>query len=138
MTTTFPYISFPGNAAEVFSYYQSIFGGELTVMTYGDLLDNGAEFPFDAPRDAVAHGTLVGTFNLTGGDDFSKDSSSIARGDISFMIDAADTDEAKQLIDALTADGGKVTMPFDQAPWGGYFGQCEDKYAIAWNVSVDG
>ena len=51
---------------------------------------------------------------------------------------AADTDEAKQLIDALTADGGKVTMPFDQAPWGGYFGQCEDKYAIAWNVSVDG
>lgn len=133
---TFPYISFHGNAAEMLRYYQSIFGGELDIMTYGDQQDNGAQFPFEAPRDAVAHATLTGPFNLTGGDDLADNSGQLNRGDLSFVIEADSVEEGTRIIEALTADGGKVTMQFAQAPWGDHYGQCEDKYGMARHISV--
>ncbi|AWB83762.1 VOC family protein [Corynebacterium liangguodongii] len=136
MPATYPYISFHGNAAEMFTYYHSIFGGELEVLTYGDQLDNGAEFPFPAPREAVAHGKLTGTFNLTGSDDLSDNSGALNRGDCSFVYEADDVEEGRRIIDALTKDGGRVTMPFERAPWGDHYGQCEDAYGMAWHISA--
>ena len=56
---TTPYISFPGNARDVFEYYHSVFGGDLEMLTYGEQLDNGVEFPFDPPRDAVSYTHLT-------------------------------------------------------------------------------
>ena len=136
MTATYPYISFHGNAAEMFAYYHSIFGGELEVLTYGDQLDNGAEFPFPAPREAVAHGKLTGTFNLTGGDDLSDSSGKLNRGDCSFVYEADSVEEGTRVIEALTGNGGRVTMPFERAPWGDYYGQCEDAYGMVWHISA--
>ncbi|MDY5785097.1 VOC family protein [Corynebacterium sp.] len=136
MARTLPYISFHGNAAEMLNYYHSVFGGELNVLTYGEQMDNGAEFPFEAPRDAVAHGTLTGVFNLSGGDDLEDSSGSLNRGDLSFVLEVDSPEEGEMYIAALAADGGQVTMPFTQAPWGDHYGQVEDKYGMAWHVST--
>ncbi|MCT1444476.1 VOC family protein [Corynebacterium sanguinis] len=136
MAQTVPYLSFHGNATEMFGYYHSIFGGELKIMTYGEQMNNGAEFPFEAPRDAVAHGTLTGVFNLAGGDDLEDNSGVLNRGDFSFVVEVDSVDEGNRIIEALTRDGGRVTMPFMQAPWGDHYGQCEDKYGMAWHVST--
>ncbi|SDL63719.1 PhnB protein [Corynebacterium mycetoides] len=133
---TFPYISFHGNAAEMLRYYQSIFGGELELMTYGDQMVNGAEFPFEAPREAVAHGKLTGVFNLTGGDDIQDPSGVLDCGAFSFVVEVDSVEEGTRIVGELTADGGAVTMPFQQAPWGDYYGQCEDKYGMAWHIST--
>ena len=136
MASAVPYISFHGNAAEMMNYYQSVFGGELNVLTYGDQMDNGAQFPFEAPREAVAHATLTGPFNLAGGDDLQDNSGELNRGDLSFVIEVDTPEEGEEIIAKLTADGGKVTMPFAQAPWGDHYGQLEDKYGMAWHVST--
>jgi len=32
-----PYLMFDGNCREALEFYQAIFGGELNVMTYGDM-----------------------------------------------------------------------------------------------------
>lgn len=45
-------------------------------------------------------------------------------------------EEGEQLIEKLTRGGGKVTMPFAQAPWGAHFGVVEDKFGLAWNIST--
>ena len=37
-----PYISFDGNAREALEFYQPVFGGELSVMTFGDMGIAGA------------------------------------------------------------------------------------------------
>ena len=42
---TTAYVSFPGNAREMLEYYHSVFGGELEILTYGEQLDNGVQFP---------------------------------------------------------------------------------------------
>lgn len=50
---TTAYVSFPGNGREMLEYYHSVFGGELEILTYGDQLDNGVQFPFDPPRGGL-------------------------------------------------------------------------------------
>lgn len=117
-------------------FRNTFFGGELDIITYGEQLDRGAQFPFDPPRDAVAHGTLTGPFTLGGGDDLQNNSSTLDRGVFGFTAEVGSVEEGEQLIEKLTRGGGKVTMPFAQAPWGAHFGVVEDKFGLAWNVST--
>jgi PhnB protein len=36
------------------------------------------------------------------------------------------------------ADGGTVTMPLEQAPWGDWFGQLTDRFGVDWMVNISG
>ncbi|MGI8691908.1 MAG: VOC family protein, partial [Geodermatophilaceae bacterium] len=48
-----PYISFAGNARQAMEFYKDVFGGTLTLNTYGEF---GAQ---DAPEaDKIMHGML--------------------------------------------------------------------------------
>ena len=67
MPTLSTYIAFPGNAREAFEHYRDVFGGELTLVTYGD--GDLGEMTFTPDPASVAHAILVlpgGT--ITGGD----------------------------------------------------------------------
>ena len=108
----------------------------LDIITYGEQLDRGAQFPFDPPRDAVAHGTLTGPFTLGGGDDLQHSAEKLERGVFGFTAEVESPEEGEQLIEKLTRGGGKVTMPFAKAPWGAHFGVVEDKFGLAWNIST--
>ncbi len=130
------YVSFPGNAREALEFYHEVFGGELDIITYGEQLDRGAQFPFDPPRDAVAHGTLTGPFTFGGGDDLQNNADVLDRGVFGFTADVDSVEEGEQLIEKFTRGGGKVTMPFAQAPWGAHFGVVEDKFGLAWNITT--
>lgn len=33
-------------------------------------------------------------------------------------------------------EGGQVTMPLANAPWGPYFGMCVDRFGVQWMVSL--
>ena len=134
--STSAYISFPGIAAEAFNFYHSVFGGELHVITYGEQIDAGVEFPFDAPREAVANGVLSGPFSLTGGDDLQRSSEKLNPGDVNFTAEVSSPAEGEDLIQKLTADGGQVHMPFEVAPWGDHFGVVEDRFGVLWNVTT--
>lgn len=126
-----PYISFPGNAAEVFRFYHEIFGGELEVMTYGEMPMEG--LPFDPPADAVAHATLSsGTLHLAGGDAMGPDAPGLASDVYSFMLQLDSAAEAEELIGRFTAAGGEVSMPFEKAPWGDHYGQVTDRFGVLW------
>lgn len=126
-----PYISFPGNAAEVFRFYHGIFGGELEVTTYGEMPMEG--LPFDPPADAVAHATLnSGTVSLAGGDAMGPDSPGLASDVYSFMLQFDSVAEAEEIIGRFTAAGGEVSMPFGKAPWGDHYGQVTDRFGVLW------
>ncbi len=60
-----PYISFPGNAREAMDFYRSVFGGSVTLNTFGEF------GPPDSPEaDKIMHGQLEtdGGFTLMGAD----------------------------------------------------------------------
>ena len=62
-----PYVSFSGNAREAMEFYQSVFGGNLDVSTFGDFQMPG----IDADEaDKVMHSqlTTTGGFTLMGSD----------------------------------------------------------------------
>lgn len=65
-----PYLSFSGNARDAMEFYREVFGGDLTVRTYGDF------------------------------------------------------------------GQGSVAVPLEQQMWGDLFGQCTDRYGIAWMVNI--
>ena len=54
----------------------------------------------------------------------------------SISISADSKEEADKLFAALS-EGGKITMPMEDAFWGNYFGMLTDKFGIQWMVSYN-
>ena len=133
MLTLNPYLNFPGRAREAMEFYQEVFGGELTVDTFGSF--GGTDDPADA--DLVMHAQLETPqgFTLMAADTPSSMSHHAATG-FSVSIRGDDEPAARRFWDALSTDGN-VTMPLGDAPWGGLFGMLTDRFGISWLVSVD-
>lgn len=135
-TTSTPYISFPGNAAEAFPYYAGLFGGELEILTY-DEMPSMEGFPFTPPPGAVAHGTMTSpAFTLAGGDGMGDDLPVLANDVYSFLLTFDAEDEARGFLATVLEDGGQTAMPFERAPWGDLYGQVKDKFGIRWDLNV--
>ncbi|SDT20180.1 VOC family protein [Microlunatus soli] len=130
-TSLDPYLSFGDNAREAMEFYQGVFGGELTVSTFGDfqLSDNPAD------TDKVMHSQLVspGGLTLMGADTPTGMPGGQSNGTLS--LSGPDEAELRGFWDKLS-DGGEVTMPLEPAPWGDIFGMCTDKYGVSWMVDI--
>lgn len=137
MTTRLnPYISFRDNARDAINFYESVFGGELTISTFGDY--QASQDPAEA--DKVMHSQLNTPNGLTlmaadtpNGMDFNPGNNI----SVSLSGESSDEAELRGYWDKL-ADGGTVTMPLESAPWGDTFGMCVDKFGIAWLVNIAG
>ncbi|BCW45472.1 VOC family protein [Arthrobacter sp. StoSoilB5] len=137
MTTRLnPYISFRDNARDAINFYESVFGGELTLSTFGEY--QASEDPAEAEK--VMHSMLVTPNGLTlmaadtpNGMDYNPGNNM----SVSLSGQSEDEAELRGYWDKL-ADGGTVTMPLESAPWGDTFGMCVDKFGIAWLVNIAG
>jgi PhnB protein len=115
-------------------FYQSVFGGELTVSTFAEL--HASEDP--AEQDKIMHSMLVTDNGLTlmGAD--TPNSMEFTRGtNYSVSLSGDDEAELRGYWDKL-ADGATVTMPLNAAPWGDTFGMCTDKFGVSWLVNISG
>ena len=127
-----PYLSFRDNAKEAMAFYQSVFGGELTMSSFGEY--NASEDATE--QDKIMHAMLQ-TDNgmvLMGADtpnsmDYSPGSS------ISVSLSGSEEAELRGYFDKL-AEGGTVTVPMEKSPWGDIFGMCTDKFGTDWLVNV--
>lgn len=131
-----PYISFRDNAREAITFYESVFGGELNISTFGDY--QASQDPAEA--DKVMHGMLVSPNGLTLMAADTPNGMEYNPGNnisVSLSGEASDDAELRGYWDKLV-DGGTVTMPLESAPWGDVFGMCVDKFGIAWLVNIAG
>lgn len=129
-----PYLSFRDNAREALNFYQSVFGGDLRVSTFGDY--QASEDP--AESDKIMHGMLTTPQGLVlmGAD--TPNSMEYREGSsISISLSGEDEAELRGYYDKLSADGGSVTVPMEKSPWGDVFGMCTDRYGIGWLVNVN-
>jgi PhnB protein len=132
-----PYVSFQDDAAEAMAFYQSVFGGELNVMTFGDV--GMSDDPTQAGKVMHAQLTAPGGLTLMASDTPpGMDYTPGAR--ISVSLSGGPEDEAtlRGHFDALSADGGSVALPLEKAPWGDHFGMCLDKHGVQWMVNIAG
>lgn len=131
------YLTFPGNAAEVFEHWAKVFDGDLTLLKYGEVPTG--EFPFEPDPDAVAHAQLIITGGvITGGDAMPGDPELPLRDTAySLLYSLTAPEEARELIQRLVDGGGHVGMPFEEAPWGGFYGQVIDRFGVMWAFDVE-
>jgi PhnB protein len=130
------YITFNGNTEEVFNFYKSALGGEITsIQRFGDS-PHGAQMS-DADKKKIMHIALEAPngIKLMGNDflDFMGDSFK-AGNNFSLSIHPDSEESADKFFNSLSA-GGSVTVPMSKAPWGDYFGMFTDKFGIKWMIN---
>ena len=54
-----------------------------------------------------------------------------------FSLSGDDDAGLRRYWDALS-EGGTVTLPLEQAPWGDSFGQLTDRFGVNWMVNIAG
>lgn len=131
-----PYLHFNGNARDAMEFYRSVFGGTLTMSTFGEF--GMAQDPGE--QDKIMHGQLEtdSGFTLMGADVPNRMGySPPAAFAVSLSSDSEGEAELRGYWDKLS-DGGTVSMPLDKAPWGDIFGMCDDRYGISWLVNIAG
>lgn len=135
-TSLATYIALPGNTAEAFEHWHEVFGGELDLMRYADFPMEG--MPFEPDPQAVAHVTLsLPGGELAGGDAVDDRDYPIRDTAHSLLYTVETPDAARDLIGKLVAGGGSETMPFERAPWGGWYGQVFDRFGVMWAFSTE-
>lgn len=127
-----PYLNFNGNARQAIAFYQGVFGGKVTMSTFGDF--QMAEDPADANK--IMHSTLEAENGIVF---MASDtpSSMVYRPGAAMSMSLSGTDEAKLrgYWDKLS-EGATIQLRLDQAPWGDTFGMLTDKFGVDWLVNI--
>ncbi|MCC8907205.1 VOC family protein [Curtobacterium sp. GD1] len=130
-----PYIGLRDQARDALDFYHGVFGGELTVNTFGEA--GMAQDPADA--DKVMHGQLEGENGLLL---MASDAPTGMEGpdvsNISVSLSGDDEDALTRYWNGL-ADGAKTIIePLTNAPWGDTFGMVTDRFGVTWLVNISG
>jgi PhnB protein len=128
-----PYISFADNAREAMEFYQSVFGGNLTISTFGE---------FGSPDATIADNVMHAMLETPDGYTLmaSDTPPGMARhpgDDITISLSGDDADQLRGYWEKLSA-GGTVSIALEKQMWGDEFGQCTDQFGISWLVNIAG
>jgi PhnB protein len=128
-----PYISFNGTARQAMEFYQSVFGGDLSVHTFGEY---GA--PGTPEADRIMHGMLESPngFTLMGAD-MPPGMEFDPGNNMAVSLSGEDAEELRGYWGKLS-QGGTVSVPLEKQMWGDEFGMCEDQFGITWMVNIAG
>jgi PhnB protein len=142
--TTTTHLNFRGTARQALEFYASVFGGEVTLATYGDF-----GMPAGVPgADKIVFGKLVSAdgirllaYDIPGHDD--ADAASTAGTtrrengatltDRTFFqsLQADSLDELTRYWTAL-AEGAEIIEPLAASAWSPGFGMLTDRFGVTW------
>jgi PhnB protein len=125
-----PYLSFNGNAREAMEFYHSVFGGELTVNTFGE---------FGTPDPGIADKVMHAMLATDAG--YTIMASDLAPGmefhpGNTITVSLSGDDSALRGYFEKLAEGGTITMPLEKQMWGDEFGQVTDRFGVPWMVNI--
>jgi PhnB protein len=127
-----PYISFRDNARQAMEFYRDVFGGNLSVNTFGE--SGGAQGTPEA--DKIMHAQLETDRGFTlMASDTPAEMPYDPGNNISISLSGDDADDLRGYW-AKLSDGGTVTMPLEKQMWGDEFGMCQDRFGIPWMVNI--
>src|SRR5690606_27892934 len=125
-----PYLFFDGSCREAMEFYHRIFGGNLEMLTYGQI---DANCP-DSKKDSIMHANLMGgEVEFFAGD--AMDSSPLGTGKISMTLHGTDEEKLKDMFEKLS-EGGQIKTPVKKQVWGDLYGDLIDKYDVTWMVNI--
>jgi PhnB protein len=127
-----PYLSFGSTAREAMEFYQQVFGGELTVSTFGEFGmsdDSGAaNLIMHAQLETPSGFTLMAS-DTPPGMERTEGSS------ITVSLSGDDADDLRGYFEKL-AEGGTVTMALEKQMWGDEYGALTDRFGVPWMANI--
>jgi PhnB protein len=126
-----PYIGFDDNARQALEFYKEVFGGTLTLSTFGEF---GA--PDSADAEKIMHGQLEteAGYTLMAADTPSGMERSVG-DNITVSLSGDDAENLRSYFSKLS-ESGTVTVPLEKQMWGDEFGMCLDRFGIPWMVNI--
>ena len=126
-----PYLTFNGNCAEAFRFYEKVLGGKIAaIMTFADT-PMADQMPPEG-RGKIAHARLAVGDSVLMGSDCMPGSYEPMKG-VSVTLNIADPAEAERVFAGLS-EKGTVTMPIAETFWAQRFGMLTDKFGTPWMV----
>ncbi|GAA3668396.1 VOC family protein [Nonomuraea antimicrobica] len=127
------HLNFRGDARAALTFYQSVFGGDVAVVTYKDA--GNVQDPSDADhvmwgQVAAASGFAVMAYDVPARQPWHPGENAFF---VSLRGDAAD--EVTAYWERLS-DGAAVLRPLGPAPWAPLYGMLKDRYGVVWVVDV--
>lgn len=137
------YIFFTGNCQEAMELYKSIFGGELSVMSWDQMPPEGGQTDVDMTgmksaeemKGKVMHASLTGGIARLMGADTPRPE--LGTGKISLSLSGADEAKLTDIFNKLS-EGGQVVDSLKKQFWGDTFGVVTDKFGVDWMVNING
>ncbi|NUP53725.1 MAG: VOC family protein [Catenulispora sp.] len=140
------HLNFHGQARQALEFYQSVFGGQVTVATYGDF-----GMPPTSPDAAkVVFGQVIGddgfrvmAYDVPGADAPSgpapttrRENGTTVTTDRFFLSVRGDgAEQVGALWEKLVA-GATIIEPFGPAAWAPAFGMLTDRFGVTWILDV--
>ncbi len=131
-----PYLGFKDDAKEAMEFYRSVFGGELTLSTFGDM--HASEDPAEADKTMHAQLETPAGYTIMASDTPSSMTfSETSNHSVSLSGGPEEEAELSGYFAGL-AEGGTVALPLEKAPWGDRFGMIIDRFGVQWMVNIAG
>lgn len=127
------YLNFNGTCRDAMTFYKECFGAELDLMTYGDMPMPGTP---DGAKSLIMHSRLhkegmeLMAADAMPGMPFSTGSA------FSLSVHPTDVAACEKLWNALS-NGGNISQPLADAPWGAKFGFFTDKFGVQWMFNCE-
>jgi PhnB protein len=124
-----PYISFKDDARQAMEFYREVFGGTLTLNTFGEYGMQGPD------ADKIMHGMLEADNGLAlmGADTPTGMEHSVGSN---ITVSLSGDDQQLRAYWEKLSEGGTVTMPLEKQMWGDEFGMCTDRFGVPWMVNI--
>jgi PhnB protein len=129
-----PYLTFNGNCAAAFKFYERCLGGKIEMMmSHGDS-PAAAQTP-PGWRDKIMHARLTVGDLVVMGSDAPPEMYEEPRG-FSVSLSVEKPEDAERIFKTL-AENGSVKMPLQQTFWAVRFGTVTDQFGIPWMVNCE-
>lgn len=140
------HLNFRGQARAALEFYQSVFGGRITVATYGDF-----GMPAESPgatkvvfgQVVADNGFRVMAYDVPGADapvvqgtTTRRENGTTITGEPFFLSVRGETVEEVGALWERLADGATVIEAFGPAPWAPAFGMLTDRFGVTWILDV--
>jgi PhnB protein len=126
-----PYISFDGTAKPAMEFYKDVFGGNLTLTTFGETGAAGQPH-----ADQIMHSQLeTGSGYTLMASDIPPGMEHHGGDTITICLSGDDGEELRRYWGKLS-EGGTVAIPMEKQVWGDEFGMCVDKFGVTWQVNI--
>lgn len=131
-TTT--HLNFRGQARAALQFYQSVFGGDLTVLSYADA--HAVQDPAEADQIMWGQVAADNGFRIMAYDVPSRLDYNPGEIPVFVSVRSTDGDELTGLWARLAA-GASIVAPLAPAGWSPLYGMLKDRFGVTWVLDVE-